>query len=682
MENTKDLLTELAHEVEAILITNEFGGLPHEVFLEWCVDELTEASETEDLVLSNFDKRGEAVHGYSYSDHDGRLDLFITSYKKSTEPYTIQKNEIETLTKRMLSFVQRSYEGKNDTISVHEPASDLVKLIRSNEVTLIRMFVFTDGKSTISRTEDSEILHFPTSTQIWDIERFLRLRSSDNYIEATDITVSEYGEEFLPCSSTDTGDGDITTYLCLIPGEFLADIYRDYSSRLLERNVRSFLSFKTGTNKGILRTIEDAPDKFIAYNNGLTATATEIEIDKTGTKITKMSNFQIVNGGQTTNAIYRAKYSSNMELSGVFVQLKLCVLNEELIDEFGPKISEYANTQNAIKRTDLTANNPIYREIQQISRTMYAPASGGLQTETKWFFERARGQYTDSLSMLKTPAQKKKFEREYPRQQKIDKAQLAKYWGVWYQQVIDISLGPEKYHPIFIEDIERDKNKFDSKTPQESFQKLVAMAILYRAAYAQIRKEKYGYSFPGVTADYSIALISNLCGMRLDLLSLWKDQRVPDELITNIDFIAPIVGETVIDLVSKGYIPKELAKGRKVNGKTLWTIILEQNLKLPAPFKTSKNTPKVSTTNIAGAVPLSNTQEDSVNKVLECGSDKLWALTLWAKETDNLQPWQRGIIASVAKLVGAGKSPSGKQAIQTMKALDDAEERGFKYSQA
>ena len=682
MENTKDLLTELAHEVEAILITNEFGGLPHEVFLEWCVDELTEASETEDLVLSNFDKRGEAVHGYSYSDHDGRLDLFITSYKKSTEPYTIQKNEIETLTKKMMSFVQRSYEGKNDTISVHEPASDLVKLIKSNEVTLIRMFVFTDGKSTISRTEDGEILHFPTSTQIWDIERFLRLRSSDNYIEATDITVSEYGEEFLPCSSTDTGDGDITTYLCLIPGEFLADIYRDYSSRLLERNVRSFLSFKTGTNKGILRTIEDAPDKFIAYNNGLTATATEIELDKTGTKITKMSNFQIVNGGQTTNAIYRAKYRSNMELSGVFVQLKLCVLNEKLIDEFGPKISEYANTQNAIKRTDLTANNPIYREIQQISRTMYAPASGGLQTETKWFFERARGQYTDSLSMLKTPAQKKKFEREYPRQQKIDKAQLAKYWGVWYQQVIDISLGPEKYHPIFIEDIERDKNKFDSKTPQESFQKLVAMAILYRAAYAQIRKEKYGYSFPGVTADYSIALISNLSGMRLDLLSLWKDQRAPDELITNIDFIAPIVGKTVIDLVSKGYIPKELAKGRKVNGETLWTIILQKNLKLPAPFKTSKNTPKVSTTNIAGTVPLSNTQEESVNKVLECGSDKLWALTLWAKETDNLQPWQRGIIASVARLVGSGKSPSGKQAVQTMKALDDAEERGFNYSEA
>jgi len=682
MKNTKDLLIDLVHNVEATLETNEFGGLPHEVFLEWCIEELTEAGETEDLVLSNFDKRGEAIHGYSFSDHDGRLDLYITSYRKSTEPYTIQKNELNTLTKRMLSFIQRSYEGKNDTISVHEPASDLIKLIKSDEITLIRLFIFTDGKSNIARTEDGEILHFPTTTQIWDIERFFRLRSSGNYIEATDITVPEYGELFLPCSSTDTGDGDIKTYLGLMPGEFLADIYRDYSSRLLERNVRSFLSFKTGTNKGILRTIEDYPDKFIAYNNGLTATATEIELDETGTQITKMSNFQIVNGGQTTNAIYRAKYSSNIDLTGIFVQFKLCVLNEELIDEFGPKISEFANTQNAIKKTDLTANNPVYREIEQISRTLYAPTSGGLQTETKWFFERARGQYNDKLSMFKTRAQKKKFEREYPRQQKFDKKQLAKYWGVWYQQVADTSLGPEKYHPIFIEDIGKNKNKFDVKKPQESFQKLVAMAILYKSAYSRIRKEQYGYSFPGVTADYSIALISNLSGMRLDLLSLWKDQCVPEELIENIDYIAPIVGNTILDLVSKGYIAKELGKGRKVDGKNLWTLLLEKDLKLPVSFKNSNNTPEISITTGSGSVPLTEAQEDAVNKVMDTGSDELWSLASWAKETDNLHPWQRGIIGSVAKLVGSGKKPSGKQAVKTIQALNSARELGFKYTKA
>mgnify|MGYP001487139342 CR=1 FL=1 len=157
MTDSASLLKELVNEVEATLVTSEDGGLPHEVFLEWCVEELTESGEAEDLVLSNFDRRGEAVHGYSYSDHDGKLDVFITAYKKSSTPYTIPKSEVETLVKRMTSFVQRSSEGKHDTISLHEPASDLVKLIRSDEVTLIRLFVCTDGKSTISRAEDSEI---------------------------------------------------------------------------------------------------------------------------------------------------------------------------------------------------------------------------------------------------------------------------------------------------------------------------------------------------------------------------------------------------------------------------------------------------------------------------------------------------------------------------------------------
>lgn len=673
-------MIELAHEVEATLVTSEFGGLPHEAFLEWCIDELAEAGETEDLVLSNFDQRGEAVHGYSYSDHDGRLDLFITSYKKAAESYTIPKSEIDTLLKRLTTFVQRSFNGKHDDLSVHEPATDLVKIIKEADITLIRLFVLTDGKSTIARAEDGEILAFPTSTHIWDIERFFKLKSSGNYFESTDISTEDYGEDYLPCSSTNTGDGDIKTYLCIIPGEFLADIYRDFTSKLLERNVRSFLSFKTGTNRGMLKTIEEQPDKFIAYNNGLTATATSIELDDGGTKLTKITNFQIVNGGQTTNTIYRAKYGVGLDLSEVFVQLKLCVLSDELIDQFGPKISEYANTQNAVKRTDLTANNPVYRELERLSRSTYAPAIGGSQTLSKWFFERARGQYNDNLSMFKTPAQKKKFEREYPKQQKIDKTQLSKYWGIWYQQVQDVSLGPEKYHPIFIEDIDKDKNKFDVSDAQTSFQKLVSLAILYRATYSRIAKEKFGYSFPGVTADYTLALISNLCGMRLDLTSVWREQKAPDELITNVDFIAPIVGKTVLDLVSHGYIPRELAKGRKVNGKTLWSILLEKELVLPAAFQKSRRSAEPQITNSTGSAPLTSSQEQAIEDVIKCGSDKMWALASWAKETGNLQPWQRGIIASVAKILSNDRRPSGKQAVQTIKALNEAEDRGFYFA--
>ena len=94
-----------------------------------------------------------------------------------------------------------------------------------------------------------------------------------------------------------------------------------------------------------------------------------------------------------------------------------------------------------------------------------------------------------------------------------------------------------------------------------------------------------------------------------------------------------------------------------MNGKTQWKILLEKNLTLPAPFKNSINTPEVSITNTGGAAPMSDTQKEAVDRVMDCGSDKLWALATRAKETDNLQLWQKGIIASVAKLVSSSKTP-------------------------
>ena len=88
----------------------------------------------------------------------------------------------------------------------------------------------------------------------------------------------------------------------------LVRLFQDWKSRLLEQNVRSFLQFKArGVNAGIKETITNEPQLFFAYNNGLTTTAEDVEIDASGktTMITSIKNFQIVNGGQTTR-LYHA----------------------------------------------------------------------------------------------------------------------------------------------------------------------------------------------------------------------------------------------------------------------------------------------------------------------------------------------------------------------------------------
>ena len=79
----KQLLADITYEIDAALATNEDGGLPHELFLQWCVDQMTEAGETEDVILATDEVRGRAVHGYAYSDHDGRLDVFISDYRRA-----------------------------------------------------------------------------------------------------------------------------------------------------------------------------------------------------------------------------------------------------------------------------------------------------------------------------------------------------------------------------------------------------------------------------------------------------------------------------------------------------------------------------------------------------------------------------------------------------------------------
>ena len=674
----KQLLSDISYEIEAALTTNEDGGLPHELFLQWCVDQMTEAGETEDVNLATEEMRGRAVHGYTYSDHDGRLDLFITDYKSATEEYPIYKAQFDQNIKRLENFLRRYFGQNQNDIEISSPVFDLVEIIQKAEINLIRMFMVTNGRCTVTRTEDQEISGVTLQTHVWDIARFLRNKSSDEFLEDTDVLVRDYGLDMIPCSSFADGPSDqkIKTYVCVFPGDFLADIYQNYSSRLLERNVRAFLSFKSKINRGILETIENEPENFIAYNNGLTATARSVELTSDRKAIKKLNGLQIVNGGQTTNTIYRAKYAEKLDLSKVYLTVKLCVLSDETVGEFAPKIADFANKQNVVRRTDLSSNNNEYRELQKSSRKILAPAIDGSQRETKWFFERARGQYSDELSNRGTKAQKKQFELEYPRDQKFDKGKLAKCWGVWYQQVEEVSLGTEKYHPAFIEDIGKNINKFDKKDPDASFRRLVSIIILYNSAYKQIRKQKYGYSYPGNVTDYCIALISHLSTMRLDLENVWQTQRVPEEFIKNVDHIAPIVGNTIKDLCDVyGVIARELAKGRKVGGKTLWQILVEKNLKLIENFDFNGPTPTKS--NPTKVAQLNKTIEE----IMEVGSPKLWALATWAKETNNLLPWQRGIAASVAQRLQRGLEPSEKQAKQLIKAIKEAENLGFDFSE-
>ena len=677
-----DLFRDWSFEIDATLAANEDGGLPHELFMMLFNELMLDAGETEeDITPVSYEERGRAAHGFSFSEHDGKLDIFITNYKRTEKPYTIYKNEVEASLKRVENFFSYFYQRKNHSVDLSDPTYDLVEILAKASITLLRVFLITDGSSTLSRSEDLEISGVAVQRHIWDAPRYLRNISSGKIDEDIEIITSEYGFNNVPCSSpvVDGNAGEIQTYLCVFPGEFIADIYQNFTSRLLERNVRAFLSFRTKFNRGILRTIEEEPEKFLAYNNGLTMTARSVQLNDEQTGLKGLSAIQIVNGGQTTNILYRAKYSEGLDLTKVSVPVKLCVLSDTAVEEFAPKIAEYANSQNVVRRTDITSNNPVYRELERCSRAIFAPALDGFHLETKWYFERARGQYADEQSRKSTAAQKKKFESEYPRKQKFDKGKLAQCWGVWYQEVEDVALGTEKYHPSFVENITSDKRKFDARDPEASFKRLVAMLILRDAVYKRVRERQYGYSYPGNVTDYTLALISNLSQMQINLANIWRKQSAPPELLDCVDYIAPIVGNTVRELCDNhGLIAREIAKGRKVAGKTLWQILKEKNLRLPVQIADFSED-EISAPNPEDPNPTPPPIDPKISQVIEMGAPQIWAMATWGRETENLQPWQRSILGSVAKRIEQDREPSLKQSIQVLKASSEAKKLGFKF---
>src|SRR6185437_10145934 len=105
----------------------------------------------------------------------------------------------------------------------------------------------------------------------------------------------------------------------------------EYGPRLLEKNVRSFLQAKGKINKAIRTTILTEPQRFLAYNNGISATAENVEFahpTKGGALLRRVRDFQIVNGGQTTACIYHAFRKEKANLAGLTVQVKLTVMND------------------------------------------------------------------------------------------------------------------------------------------------------------------------------------------------------------------------------------------------------------------------------------------------------------------------------------------------------------------
>lgn len=497
--------------------------------------------------------RGMRVDGYWFND-EGALDIFVADFECRRELETLTSTEVDALFRRASNFLEASLDGKVQP-DVTTPEYGLVRQILDRKASLRKVnFYLTSERVLSNRLQslpDGEVRGINAAYHIWDIARFQRQRNSRGRKEPLDIDFVELFGDGINCLPANLGSETYQSYLTVMPAPILTSLYERYSARLLEQNVRTFLQVRGNVNKGIRATIITEPQMFFAYNNGITATAQQVQTRMTpnGLQITRITDLQIVNGGQTTASLFHTQRSDKADISGIFVQMKLSVIDCEQSETVVPRISEYANTQNRVNAADFFANHPFHVRMAEFSRRIWAPAQQGAQRESKWFYERARGQYLDAQSKL-TVAEQKRFRAEYPKSQMFTKTDLAKFENVFDDHPRFVNLGSQKNFARYALRIGREWEKSSEGFNELYFRRAIARGILFRATEKLVSEQPwYNGGYRANIVAYTLSMLGEITRRRLTTVNyqkIWSTQAIDTVLMETLATIALAVNEDII----------------------------------------------------------------------------------------------------------------------------------------
>ena len=521
------------------------GIFTADAFMTEAADLLIGAGEVDSLDLLSFAGTGRrrqslAVNGFQHDEQDTSVSLAVVHFVGSPTIPTLTYTDASATLKALEQYLREALSG--DFLIDREPSTPEYQLAQTlkqihdrggdDTVSRFRLYLLTDAQLS-SRAKALDLADAdgtPIEFHIWDLQRFFQVHESKQGREPLELDLRGWGADGVPALRVADSAGDITTYLAAVPGDLLASLYRQHGSRLLEGNVRSFLTIRGKINRGIRETILKDPGHFLAYNNGISATASSVEF--TGGSITKITDLQVVNGGQTTASLFYATQGSrDLALDDVFVQMKLVVVDPEEAQEMVPLISRYANSQNAVREDDFFSNSPFHVRMEEISKKLLAPAKAGVNFQTKWYYERTRGQYLNERNR-RTAAEQKKFEAEFPRSQVITKTDAAKYVVTWDQQPHQVSAGAQKNFKAFASLVASKYADQPEAFNDNYYKRLVAKAILFNSVRSAISKSDWyeaGY-LANLTA-YALAKLSleiskNPRAESFDLLRIWDAQAV------------------------------------------------------------------------------------------------------------------------------------------------------------
>ena len=615
------------------------------------------------------------------ADSAGTLSLIGLDFITERNSGRLIGSEMDLIFRRLERFVTHALKMKwRNSLEETSPAFGLADMVANRwpTVSKVRLIVVSNRKLSerVDGRPAGELEGKRVTYSVWDLRRLHRADTSGEP-EVMEIDLAnDFGGPIAVLPAQQIADAH-ESYLSVIPGSVLSEVYDRWGPRLLEQNVRVFLQARSKVNRGIRNTVLHEPTMFFAYNNGITATAQQVDIRNEGgcMLLRRMTNFQIVNGGQTTASIHAAMRRKG-DLSQIFVQMKLSVVDANRATEIVPKISEFANSQNRVMASDFFANHPFHIRVEKFSRRIYAPSPEGTFRESKWFYERARGQYADARA-YRTTAQRRKFDIEYPRRQRFTKTDLAKYLNVWQRRPHEVSRGAQKNFAAFARRIGREWKKVSNDFNEEWYRESIAKAIVFKTTERIVSAQPwYQGGFRANIVAYTIARISyhvKSTDQAVDFQSIWLRQALGPELAQTIATVAERVNYVLT------HPPEEM---RNITEWAKKQACWHRASRIPVQWPADLDSALMSVEARRSAVLSARREQRRLNAmdaqiaVVNAGRAFWVDALMWGQEQGMLTPTEIGSLKVATRV--PRRIPSDSQSLVVIRALGKLHSRGYR----
>lgn len=680
------------------------GTEPEVQFLNKMLEDLESIGELNDPVPMSVEMNGRrnrkmAFDAYAYDEADSALILIACDFNNERDTVkTLTNGCINELYSHMLYFLDEALNGKiSDYCDDSNPAIIVAKEFRKRvgksmldtEILRFKFYILSDSvlSKQVKSIAQEDFEGRPVELNIWTLERIFQTFQSDAS-EIVEFDTAEFGCDGIQYLKADLGDeSEYDAYMGIVPGKFLADIYLKYGSKLLQGNVRAFLSVRGKVNKGIRKTIIESPQNFFTYNNGIAIVARSVGFSEDGSRITHFKDLQIINGGQTTaslaNAIIRKEDKKGM--GNLFVPMKLTVLNvendmsEEEVERYNEitkTISRCANCQNPVSDADFFSNHPFHVMMENLSRKVMAPPAAGKPYQTIWFYERSRGKWEQEQMKL-TDAKRKTFCEQHPKNQVIKKEKLAKCWNTILMNPHQVCQSSAINFSRFADYVEDIYEKSKESINEEFFKKGVCSVIIFDELDTLVNKSDW-YPKGGNKAQivpYAIAKLISLIPSDADLdwRTIWNKQTMYPALANELLKLAYEAHNFLLD-EAKGGIVRTISRTQAV-----WGNFKKYKYTLSDTFIKSLISKEETRTVEAAAK-----REHKFNAKLEAGVEivKLGA-AYWMKfyndmtKANILSYGDLDFIKSIASVVAKYNIPTPRQCDRLVKIVNLAEDKGY-----